>query len=281
MYQLQFYPMPSSPFQGIELRDCGWQRCIGPYETKPGIRAYFSLHFVFSGKGHFCTQNQEWTLSAGEGFLIRPFEIISYQADPDDPWEYAFVSFRGSDSEALLKAAGLDGKNVFRASDKEGAQQALERMLELARADRSPLALYSAMMDFAACIPAPVTDNVPRIGGEYYHAAQAYIQRSYAFPISVEEIAQHIGVDRTYLFRLFKRFANLSPQAYLRKYRVHKAKRLLLESNLTLDQIASSTGLNSAAHLSKAFRDIYGYAPGVLRHNSPEEDETEPQNEQT
>ena len=274
MYQLQFYPTPSSLFQGLKFRDCGWQRCTGPYETKPGIRGYYSLHYVFSGKGIFRTQGQEWALRTGDVFLIRPFEIVSYQSDAENPWEYAFVSFSGSDAEALVKATGLEGKYVCHAADEQNAQSILERILALARADISPLSLYSAMLDFAACIPPRVVASQPRIGGEYYHAAIAYIQKSYAFPVSVEELAQHIGVDRTYLFRLFKRFSNLSPQAYLKKYRIQQAKRLLRESNLTLDQVAASTGLGNAAHLSKAFREIYGYAPGEIRH--PKEEELAP-----
>lgn len=281
MYQLQFYPLPNSLLQGLKFTDCGRQRCTGPYETKPGIRSYYSLHYIFSGKGVFRTQNQEFHLTAGDGFMIRPFEIISYQSDADDPWEYAFVSLSGNDAENLIKAAGLEEKHTFRVADEHGAQNALSRILELARSDTAPLSLYSAALEFIACIPPRVTQRPPRVGGDLFHAAIAYIQNSYSFPISVEEIAQHIGVDRTYLFRLFKRFTNLSPQAYLRKYRVHKAKRLLLETDLTLEQVASSTGLNSATQLSKSFRELYGYAPGELRRSEDDAPAETPEKEQT
>lgn len=280
MYQLEFYPFSAFPFRGLTLLDCGRQRCSGPYETKPGIRGLYSLHLIFSGKGYFRTRGQEWALTAGDGFLIRPNEIISYQADAENPWEYGFVSFDGTDAPLLIREAGLEEKCVFHPADPQEAQDALLRLLNICQGKGRSLAQYSALMEMAAHIPLQSPPPPSRVGAEYFGAAVLYIHKSYAYPISVVEMAAHIGIDRTYLYRLFKRFANLSPQAYLRDYRIRKAKKLLAETDLTLEQVASSTGMSSAAHLSKAFRDTYGYAPGTLRHSLQKGEAEDPQKKQ-
>lgn len=273
MFDLQFMPLDDKALQGLRLRNCGHQKCLGAYETKPGIRPHYGLHLILQGEGRFCTGGKEWRLSAGQGFVIFPHEVVSYRADEERPWEYAFISFEGAEAAGLTAQLGVSREApVFRAVHPGAAQAALLRLVSLASREESALTRYGALMEALGAICSPPTQGEGRLGSEYLNAALLYIRRSYAYPLSVLDIAKHIGVDRTYLFRLFKEGTGQSPQAYLRLYRLKKARELLKTTELTLEEVAGSTGLGSAAHLSKVCREACGCSPGALRREEPNQE---------
>ena len=88
----------------------GHQKCEPSQRWGKGVREQFILHFIVSGKGTYITPEGSFSLSAGDVFLIRPLTEIEYFADNDDPWEYYWVNFGGSDADAIL------GKTDFSAS---------------------------------------------------------------------------------------------------------------------------------------------------------------------
>lgn len=261
MYRLSLIPLNDPLFSGIQFINCGHQICTGPYETRPGIRSHFSLHVVASGQGCFRTREKEWRLHTGDGFLIWPGEVISYQSSAECPWEYYFVTFRGTDASVLAQSAGLSPeKPVFYRAP---ILESMKHIFALGNENQPLLPMHTRLLQCFSSLAVP--QPLPTPGGEYIKNALNYLEQNYAYPLEVGEIARQVGVDRTYLFRLFKQATGHSPQMYLRHYRLEKARELLLNTSLTLEQIAASTGIGSAAQLSKAFRSQYGCAPGTLR----------------
>ena len=72
----------------INPRICGVEACAPGHSFGPAVREYFLLHYVVRGKGIFRRGKREYTLQAGEIFVIRPGEVTYYEADMRDPWEY-------------------------------------------------------------------------------------------------------------------------------------------------------------------------------------------------
>ena len=73
---------PINPIQ------CGYHKCAPDHDYGPATRDHWLLHFVVSGKGEFETARGKHRLTAGDMFIIRPYEITYYKADTDHPWEY-------------------------------------------------------------------------------------------------------------------------------------------------------------------------------------------------
>ncbi len=263
MYQLSFFPLNDSGFRGLCLVNCGHQQCLGPYETKQSLRPFYSLHLVLSGSGVFRCRGKEWLLEAGDGFLIFPNELVSYQSSAQAPWSYDFISFSGMDAAPLAALAHLSPQNpVFYRIGSE-MKSCVRHFIQNAQAGAPVLSLHIQLLQCFSALTLPT----PSLSSEYLETALHYLHQNYAYPLEISAIARQTGIDRTYLFRLFKQETGLSPQIYLRNYRLQKARELLLSTTLTLDEIASSTGLGSAAQLSKAFKSHDGCSPGALRKN--------------
>lgn len=87
---------------------------------------------------------------------------------------------------------------------------------------------------------------------------------SIGFP-SVPEIARLCGFSTHYFCRLFRQHTGQSIGRYLAKWRLQRAERLLLETDLPLKVIAYQLGFANAANFSTAFRNERDQAPGSFR----------------
>ncbi len=80
----------------------GRQNCSDLHSWGPGIRNCYILHYIIKGKGTFINGNKSYAVSAGESFVIRPFDNIMYFPDESDPWEYTWIDFKGEKYVSLL-----------------------------------------------------------------------------------------------------------------------------------------------------------------------------------
>ncbi|GGH35149.1 helix-turn-helix domain-containing protein [Paenibacillus segetis] len=86
--------------------------------------------------------------------------------------------------------------------------------------------------------------------------------------LSREEIAQHAFLNPDYLARIFKKETGQSVMEFLLQERIKLAKDLLVKSNLTIGDIASSVGYSHFSHFSKTFKKHTGYNPNEFRQMS-------------
>lgn len=95
--------------------------------------------------------------------------------------------------------------------------------------------------------------------------------------LTLEQLVQALSVDRRRLLSAFRATEGVSLPEYLRAERMRRAQRLLLETSLTVHQIAESVGFSSAANFSTAFRAHAGLTPVEFRRTAPVEALLRPQ----
>ncbi|MCG6658504.1 GlxA family transcriptional regulator [Halomonas campisalis] len=80
-------------------------------------------------------------------------------------------------------------------------------------------------------------------------------------PLTTHELAEHLGISRRQLERLFKKYLQAVPGRYYLDLRLQEARRLLRESEQPAGEIALKTGFSSPAHFSTAYRNHFGVTP--------------------
>jgi len=98
--------------------------------------------------------------------------------------------------------------------------------------------------------------------------AAAYIQQNYTQSFSLEELAESIGVSRSYLSRIFKMDTGISPWDYLNRFRIQKAKELLLLTDESITAVAADVGYEDASYFSRVFLELAGCSPRAYRQQA-------------
>jgi transcriptional regulator GlxA family with amidase domain len=80
-------------------------------------------------------------------------------------------------------------------------------------------------------------------------------------PLGRSELANGAGLSTRQLERLFRKYLNRSPARYYLELRLNKARLLLLQTNMSVIDVALACGFVSASHFSKCYRDFYGKTP--------------------
>ncbi|MEL6818446.1 MAG: GlxA family transcriptional regulator [Pseudomonadota bacterium] len=80
-------------------------------------------------------------------------------------------------------------------------------------------------------------------------------------PLSLLEIAEHIGISRRQIERLFRQEMARSPARYYLEVRLDRARHLLIQSSLPVVEVAIACGFISASHFSKCYRELYQKSP--------------------
>lgn len=78
-------------------------------------------------------------------------------------------------------------------------------------------------------------------------------------------LAKKLFISRVQLFRKLKQLTGLSPTTFIRHYRLEKANDLLHNTNLSIKEIAYEVGFKDPAHLTNAYRNLYGITPSAAR----------------
>lgn len=265
-YKTDRYDIKKLPNQSLAVTQCGLQICDNGHSCGPFLYSHYSAHFILSGKGTYTCGGKTYSLCAGQGFMIIPDMPNTYTADIDEPWKYIYANFCGADDETLVHSAGLNEDNMIFEFDLTDDMLHDLTMMHSASKDQSARG-YDVTGYFLLVMSRLVKANTQRnantnLPQHYVRRAISYIEDNYPEKITVESIAAYVGIDRTGLYRIFKKNLNISPAQFLISYRLERAKAMMEHDNLTISEIAVSTGFFDEAHFTVAFSKKYGISPG-------------------
>lgn len=99
------------------------------------------------------------------------------------------------------------------------------------------------------------------------------MEHSIEEPVSPADLAEDVGMSTRQLERLFRRYLNRSPKRYYMELRLARARNLLMQTDLSVINVALACGFASPSHFSKCYRAQYGTTPYRERGTHGLEDE--------
>lgn len=254
---------------------CGIQQCNPGHRFGPYVRKEFLVHVIVSGKGSYTVNNQTYELKAGDLFMIWPGIDTVYQADNDDPWKYIWFGFNGAKAKSVLRYAGLSENNpVSHVDDTSPYVDAINGILDACQLTFSNEFKREA---YLYSLAAKLGDDLHKYASDspeyeysyqtYVNHALDYIENNYFENIRISQIADYIGINRSYLTTCFKKVMDMSPHEYLIDYRIKQAKILLADTSFSINDIASLVGYNDSLSFSKIFKSQTGLSPKKYRES--------------
>lgn len=246
---------------------CGKEECAGGHSFGPAVRTHYLIHFVLSGRGIYKTEDGVFEVRGGEAFLICPEQVTYYKADEEEPWSYAWVAFDGEEAEELLK-------NYY--PDRHFPVCSVGDLSEVSRYFESLLSAFGNTEENRERVLGYfylIMGNLVRTGEDggvvdeegYYNRALSFIRHNFSYQIQIQEVADYVGIDRTYLYRIFIRQTGESPKQYLSRYRLNEAKTMLYHTEYRITEVAYSCGYHDSSSFCKYFQKKVGMSPVEYR----------------
>lgn len=261
------YKFPNRTLTSLTVYNTGVQRCEPGHSWGPGIRDHYLLHCVAAGKGIYQAFGQTWEVRAGELFCVFPEENIFYRSDDAEPWEYCWVGFNGADAALLLEQTDLSREAPVCPVPGDGVYK---QMMQIYRVQGSLPHQMATMTGALYLLFAQLIQgrrNAPRRSASagYISDACRFIASHYPMPITVADVARHVGLSRSQLYRVFEEELQLSPAQYLAHFRIRQACALLARGDLSVKAVALSVGYGDQLYFSRRFREIMGMPPSQWR----------------
>jgi len=263
-------PLPSLPYPDIVVDEVqvtpayridGSRRCMGGSQ----------LQITVGGRGIVRVKGKEHVLTPGLGFLHNHCDrdvSYYYPSDGTEAWNFLWVAFNAA--EDIITDINERYGYVFRLPLDKGVVKKLAAYRNYRGAVQvfTPLAGAAFIMD----ILTGVVDSVERKVSESPQSvlvsnAQKYIMEHIGADIGIIDLADALNVSREHLSRVFREQAGMSPRDYICKRKMRLACDLLLQSNLSCKEVAVRVGYNDHSSFSRAFRQVVGMSPRMLREN--------------
>lgn len=255
---------------GLTVYFCGREQCSPGHSFGPAVRPHYLIHVVLSGQGIFRQKNCTHRLTAGDAFLITPMESTYYEADMINPWEYAWIGFDGQNVTSLLEDTIFRTSPVYSCPETGETGVCIKKLMTnilntFSSPCHSSLALLGLFLQLLGTMSDSPVSRGESFSREYVDRALQYMNNNYSYNIRIQDIASAIGIDRTYLYRIFMEQEHISPKQYLIQLRVRTAASMLAQPQYTITEIGYSCGFKDAAAFSSQFRKSTGYTPKQFR----------------
>lgn len=240
----------------------GIQDCSDMHSWGLGARTCFVIHYIIRGKGTFIRNGKKFAVSAGESFVIRPFEKVRYYPDENDPWKYVWIDFNGKQFSSLLQNISYRKEDCIIGAVKKAEILPLFGVLRsIIRTEPNGKAAAGA----ALAILGTYCDRFPltQISSADSTAllAEALIKSDFYKPdFNVSAVCSALGVSRATLHRCFKKHFGTAAGEYLQNYRLERAKEFL-KLGQTVKSTAFSCGFSDPLYFSKFFKSATGQPP--------------------
>lgn len=249
---------------------CGIEKCLPCHSFGPAIRENFLIHYILNGKGKYKVNDKIYYLDKNQGFIIKPNELTYYEADENEPWEYVWISFNGIKASKYLNSLNLDNLIFSCAYDDEIKKYIFEMLNTKTMSLSDDLKLQGLLYLFLSTLSKHLKKEPIKSDTSY---EKLYIRKSIEFidsnfsnNIKITDIANYVGLNRSYLYTLFKKNLNVSPQEFLLEFRMNKASNLLKSTNYSISYISNSIGYKDPLSFSKTFKKFTGVSPKDYRN---------------
>jgi AraC-like DNA-binding protein len=242
------------------------------YSNGPRQTPYCNIHFIREGKVRLFYGEQQVVLGEGDIFCKFPNTVYTYQIVPSEQTlRMAWITFDGQQARQILTMVGFaEDKPYRRGNIDRDIEIELQQIFQWCKGNnrKQLMTMYSLMFRIFSKL-LPDKDIEPQQTPiEWVSRSLDFIHAYYSEKITVEDVAKYVRLHRTYLSKIFKKEVGMPPSHYLIKMRLDRGKQLLLDSPLSVTEIALSVGYPDIYSFTRAFTRCFGVSPNGIRKQS-------------
>ncbi len=276
------------------------EQIVGGHCTNAMIHDFYDVECCTRGEVFLYINENTYRLTEGDLYIIPP-QTVHHKRFAAESSAASFICVKGRQFDRYLHAIGISSENVvFSRKLTPKAISLLEDTLdslevtsilrinipsgpryveEIRNETFSDYGGIEGAMRTSACLGLFLAEllqmyslsvkQVQRktIQQAYIDSAVRFIEANYHLDIGVNSIADYIGIDRSYLFTLFRKELGVSVQEYLIQYRMKVACDFLRQPGVSVKWVAASVGYETCS-FSRIFKRVMGITPAQYQQTN-------------
>jgi len=252
-------------------------RCIPSWRVLPRTIPDYMLWYIRSGIATLTMGDHDYPLRAGDVLFVPPGELHSADHDPTCPLWTVTIHFTFRDAASAVVSVPRDDLPPVRCAAHEPHvfDTYISRLLileALRPPEWRPLAralllvvLTELQREHAQTLGASA---VNRAASSAIAQALLRLEMEGEYYVTPGSLAQACGFSPAYFSRLFRQQFGCTPQHYLIARRIKRARHLLLESDLSVEQVAHTLGYRDVYFFTRQFKAQVGQPPAIFRRTA-------------
>jgi len=232
----------------------------------------YQLLYLTEGEGEFHSATvSSARLREGDLFLLFPGEWHSYHPHPRKGWKSYWIGFKGRNMDDRVRAGFLSPtKPIYHVGFSDGIVRLYKQAFDTAKAEAAySQQLLAGIVNHLIGMMYSLERNI-ELGRNQGHVdminrARLRIRESLEAPLTIQQVAEDLGVSYSNFRKLFKEHTGISPAIYQQDLRLQRAKELLSTTGLSIKEIAYRLNFESPDYFSSKFKAKTGRRPSELR----------------
>ena len=232
----------------------------------------YQLLYLTEGEGIFHSTNvREAIIREGDLFLLFPGEWHSYHPHPRTGWKSYWIGFRGRNIDDRVRAGFLSPqKPIYHVGFSDEIVRLYKEAYDTALAEAAySQQMMAGIVNHLIGLMYSLERNI-QLGRNQAHVdmisrARLRIREALESDLTIQQVAQDLGVSYSNFRKLFKEHTGMSPAIYQQDLRLQRAKELLTTTDLTIKEIAYRLNFESPDYSSYKFKAQTGRRPTELR----------------
>ncbi len=227
----------------------------------------FQLIYIAHGTGDFQDRGIHYKVKSGHFILIQPGYWHSYTPGKETGWEEYYIGFDGPIlSHVAQEIYKINNINHLKTNNSDFALPILDLMLKYGKenTEDAHTILKALLMHLMTNIRLDLKATNASAETLFFKARQ-YMEDNLSKKISLDDIANHLGVSNSFFRKEFQKESGIAPATFLGRVRLQTSKYLLLSSNYSIKEISVKCGFSTSDYYCKFFRDNTGMTPSEFR----------------
>lgn len=265
---------------------------IGPKDTDPQLPTFAHAHdflalaYFEQGGATLRLMSHSWQVEAGDIYVIAPGELVHFERRTASGWGIAFSQeaiFGASDRTSFLSwrvhpllfpfvrgiASGARRLTVQPSDRAEWSSRFAELDTELRTRQTgyqdAVTAHLTLLLIGVSRLSVDIADDLLLQDEPLLRDVFRYIEEHYAERISLKDVADALNLTSGYLTTLVRRKTGRPVGGWITERRMQEARRLLVETGLSVEEIGHRVGYEDPAYFSRCFRREHGVAASAWR----------------
>lgn len=233
----------------------------------------YQLLYITEGEGVFNSAHaKDVPLKAGDLFLLFPGEWHTYYPTGKHGWKSYWIGFKGKNVDDRVKAGFLSvDKPIYHVGFSADVirlyEEAYKRAQEEAPYLQQILAgIVNHLVGLMYALERSMELSKDHTRVDMINLARLRIRESLEVDLTIQQVAEELGVSYSNFRKLFKEFTGISPALYQQDLRLQRAKELLATTTLSIKEIAYRLRFESPDYFSSKFKIKTGKKPSEFRN---------------